>query len=178
MARRSDSVTREVERTRRRYKPADVRVLFIGESPPAGGTFFYYANSNLYDATREAFEMAVPALRNEPDFLSAFKRLGCYIEDLCEEPVNHLELRDPKRLQARLDGVTPLARRLRRLSPRVVAIVMKAIAGDVAAALAASGHDHVERAELPFPARHYRRYRDQMTELVRSWRTRHLLLSL
>lgn len=71
------------ERRRRRYKPDDIRVLFIGESPPAGGTFFYYANSNLYDATRAAFEAALPALRKESDFLDAFKRLGCYVEDLC-----------------------------------------------------------------------------------------------
>jgi len=46
----------------------------------AGGTFFYRANSKLYDATREAFETAVPALRREDDFLAAFQRLSCYLD--------------------------------------------------------------------------------------------------
>lgn len=30
----------DVERLRRSFMPLRVRVLFIGESPPAGGTFF------------------------------------------------------------------------------------------------------------------------------------------
>jgi hypothetical protein len=73
-------------------------VLFVGESPPAGGAFFYRANSKLYDATREAFETATPALRREDDVLAAFQRLGCYLDDLCLAPVNHVDMRDPKRL--------------------------------------------------------------------------------
>jgi hypothetical protein len=48
------------ERARRRCRPVDVRVLFIGESPPSGGTFFYFANSALYVATKEPFEAAIP----------------------------------------------------------------------------------------------------------------------
>lgn len=168
----------DAERTRRHYKPTDIRVLLIGESPPAGGTFFYYANSNLYNATCEAFKAAIPTLHKEPDFLDAFKQLGCYVEDLCEQPVNDLELRDPKRLQARVDGVKPLARRMKRWTPRVVVVVMKAITGDAGDALAASGHAGVEREELPFPARHQYQYVAQLTPLVKSWRRRRILLPL
>jgi hypothetical protein len=32
--------------------------MFVGESPPSGGTFFYAANSNLY-TTEEAFGAAI-----------------------------------------------------------------------------------------------------------------------
>jgi hypothetical protein len=39
-------------------------------------------DSKLYFATREAFEAAVPALRRHKDFLAAFARLGCYLDDL------------------------------------------------------------------------------------------------
>jgi hypothetical protein len=166
------------ERKRLCYRPAEIRVLFIGESPPAGGTFFYSANSKLYNATRESFQAAIPALRNEPDFLGAFKQLGCYVDDLCAEPVNNLELRDPKRIQARADGVEPLARRMKRWSPRVVVVVMKAIVGDADVALAVAGHSDVTREELPFPSRHYYQYRDELTPLVRSWRRRRILLPL
>jgi hypothetical protein len=149
------------ERTRRRYRPTDIRVLFVGESPPARGTFFYCANSNLYNATREALEAAIPALREEPDFLDAFERLGCYLEDLRDQPVNHLDMRDPKRLQARTAGVTPLARRMKHWSPQVVVVVMKAIASDVSKALVASGHAGVH-------ARSYRSRRATRTTMCSS----------
>ena len=47
------------EELRRRYRPETVRALFVGESPPAGGTFFYAANSNLYRFTEQAFRAAL-----------------------------------------------------------------------------------------------------------------------
>jgi hypothetical protein len=74
------------ELIRKRYLTKEVRVLFVGESPPAGGTFFYAANSNLYFATEEAFVAALPALEGK-DFLEEFRRLGCYLDDLCLDAV-------------------------------------------------------------------------------------------
>lgn len=152
------------ERTRRHYRPDEVRVLFIGESPPAGGTFFYYANSKLYDATREAFEAGIPALRRRDDFLDAFKRLGCYLEDLSPVPVNHLDLKDREqrrqRRTLRAEGIKPLARRMRPWSPLVVAPVVLDMVktGDITETLRLAGHADAERADLPFPGRHRDRY--------------------
>jgi hypothetical protein len=89
---------------------------------------FYYANSKLYDATREAFDAAVPELDREDDFLDAFKRLGCYLEDLSRVPVNHLDLQDREqrreRRALRAEGIKPLARRMKPWSPLVVAPVV------------------------------------------------------
>jgi hypothetical protein len=172
------------ERTRRGYRPDEVRVLFIGESPPAGGTFFYYANSKLYDATREAFEAAIPALRRADDFLEAFKRLGCYLEDLSPVPVNHLDLKDREqrrqRRALRAEGIKPLARRMRLRPPLVVAPVVLDMVntGDIAETLRLAGHADVERADLPFPRRHRDRYVDELTAHVRAWRRRRILLPL
>lgn len=166
------------ERLRRRHKPDDVRVLFVGESPPAGGTFFYRANSKLYDATREAFESAMPQVARQDDFLSAFERLGCYLDDLALYPVNQLDLKAPERLQARAAGVKPLARRIKALRPRVAVVVMKTIVDDVRDALEIAGHGAVEHAELPFPARHRDRYVAELSELVSSWRRRRILAGL
>ncbi len=42
---------RAVEETRRRLLSARISVLFVGESASAGGTFFYDANSNLYEVS-------------------------------------------------------------------------------------------------------------------------------
>jgi len=165
------------ERLRRRYRPDDVRVLFVGESPPAGGTFFYRANSKLFDATREAFEAAMPRLRREDDFRVAFQRLGCYLDDLCLVPVNHLEMRDPKRLAERELGVAPLARRMKKLDPDLVCVVMKDINGDIARARRRAGLD-VDHEALPFPGRHRPQYVDGLTRLVKRWRRSGLLLQL
>jgi hypothetical protein len=162
------------ERLRRRYRPVEVRVVFIAESPPAGGTFFYRGNSKLYYATREAFATAVPAFRQNEDFLSAFKQLGCYLDDLSPRPVDHLDMNDPERREARREGVEPLARRMRRWSPRAAVVVMKAIVPHADAALARAGHGDIPREALPFPARHAPQYIEQLTEVVSSWRRRRI----
>lgn len=125
------------EHTRRLYRPEHVRVLFIGESPPAGGTFFYDANSKLYRATREAFEAAIPALRREPDFLRAFQQLGCYLEDLAIVPVNGLS--DDERQEACMEGVGPLARRVKPYRPFEIALVIKRIERPAREALKRAG---------------------------------------
>ena len=74
------------ERLRRRFLPERVRVLFVGESPPAAGSFFYAADSELYRATRDAFEAALPRFRNVDTFLKAFAESGCYLVDLSLDP--------------------------------------------------------------------------------------------
>jgi hypothetical protein len=89
-------------------------VQFIGESPPAGGTFFYNANSLLYDATREAFVAAIPALAKRPQFLEAFQQLGCYLDDLSLRSIDKLPKRE--KLRARDAAVPALARRLKGLA--------------------------------------------------------------
>lgn len=170
------------ERLRRRFRPREIRVLFVGESPPFGGTFFYRANSKLYYATRVGFEAAIPELRKQADFLEAFKRLGCYLEDLSPVPVNHLDLGDRdqrrERRAIRRPGIEPLARRIQPWAPRVVAIVVKEIVADAKKALAIADHSGVERVELPFPARHYDRYVEELADHVRHWRRRRILMPL
>lgn len=74
---------------RRRYRPVPVRLLFVGEAPPASGRFFYCANSGLYRTIRDTFVTAFPALGGR-DFLASFRALGCYLVDLCATPVDRL----------------------------------------------------------------------------------------
>ena len=45
------------EELRRKYRPGRVRLLFIGESPPASGRFFYRRNSGLYLAEHPALNL-------------------------------------------------------------------------------------------------------------------------
>src|SRR5258708_15513474 len=87
------------ERLRKRYRPDRVRILFVGESPPASGRFFYQADSGLYRAVRDTFLTAFPPLQKTA-FLDSFRSLGCYLVDLCGEPVDKM-LRHARRCACR-----------------------------------------------------------------------------
>ena len=170
------------EQLRRSFLPADVRVFFIGESPPAAGTFFYAADSGLYRATRDAFGAALPSCHGSDSFLTCFAACGCYLDDLCHEPVNHLtDRRDgswQKRLKARRGGEPRLAQTLAELQPQVVVILLKGIAKNVARAASLAGYAEVERYTLTYPSRwhlHRLAYRRELTALVRDLARRGIL---
>jgi hypothetical protein len=176
------------ERTRRRYRPPDIRdirVLFIGEAPPAGGTFFYCGNSRLHDATQQAFEKSIPAIRLVTDFRDAFMQVGCYLDDLSLKPVD--DLPPSERRQACKAGVNPLTTRIRPFRPRVAVVLGYGVSKHVTKALVNAGHGDIERECLPFPTSRPRAtdgvpYRDvyiqALAALIRSWRRRRVLLPL
>jgi len=172
---------REPEVARERFRPATVSVLFVGESPPSGGTFFYFANSKLYEATKEAFRLAVPDLVKGSNFLERFAGLGCYLDDLCLEPVNHLKLDNPlaktKRLRLREQGEVALAGRIRDQAPEEVVVVMKDIQTNVRRAMMLAERDGASVHALPFPGRkaHRDRYVDELVTLLGTFRVRGLL---
>jgi hypothetical protein len=142
-------------------------MLFVGESPPAGGTFFYSADSGLYRATRDAFCQALPGLR-DGDFLRQFAALGCWLDDLCHEPIDRYE--PLQRAQARRANEVRLAATIRDLQPRVVIILLKSIVPNVERAISAAGIADVERHALTYPSRWHRHrtaYRDELCTLLR-----------
>jgi hypothetical protein len=122
------SASRARERLRRRYRPTDVRILFVGESPPASGRFFYGADSGLYRAVRDAFVRALPKIE-ETDFLASFQSLGCYLVDLCGIPVDRMEPGQRKR--ACRNGELQLGRMITRLRPRIIVVVVRSIEANV-----------------------------------------------
>jgi hypothetical protein len=146
----------EYERLRTSFKPTQCRLLLVGESRPAGGTFFYRGDSHLFERTREAFEAHYGSLSGEDAFLRFFKSLGCFVIDLCGEPVNNLSRKE--RRARHLAGEEPLGKALEALKPAAIVVVMKAIAGSVERAMAsaqASGSVLI----LPFPSHgHDREY--------------------
>ncbi|MDV2504483.1 MAG: hypothetical protein RX318_11095 [bacterium] len=144
-------VTISLEELRFTFKPDPIRVLFIGESPPAGGTFFYKADSNLFRYTQEAFSNVYDEKCGlGTDFLRFFKSIGCYLDDLCLEPINKLD--KPTRLRKRSDAVPSLAERIRVANPRSIVVVMKAIMENVQEAIDITRIDRVPTYYLPFPA--------------------------
>jgi hypothetical protein len=167
------------DKLRRQYKPLPVRVLFVGESPPTGGTFFYAENSKLYFATKKAFLATIPDLVGEP-FLESFRDLGCYLDDVCLTPVNHLKLNDREqkreRLQMRVEGEDALAERIQDMKPDVVVLVMAGVETNVRRAMAAAGSD-AQVAVLPFPGRpeHVARFDRELRATIGDLRKRGVL---
>jgi hypothetical protein len=137
------------ERLRRRYRPGRVRMLFVGESPPASGRFFYQADSGLYRAMRQTFLSAFPKLE-DADFLQSFRNLDCYLVDLCGYPVDNLRGKQRRLSCAR--GETRLAATIRQLDPEVIVTIVRSIAANVQRAQARAKWDGTH-LELPYPGR-------------------------
>jgi hypothetical protein len=137
------------EQLRHSYKPDKIRVLFVGESPPAGGTFFYKADSNLYHFTQRAFSDVFGIAFEDKRFLDSFKSIGCYLEDLCPTAINITNKAERKRQW--VAGVESLTKRIRAASPQAIVTVMRAIAPHVNKAACKAGVDSTRICSLPFP---------------------------
>lgn len=160
-----------VEAYRIRYRPCRVRTLFIGESPPASGASFYRANSRLFEYTRRAYAEGFG--NGGPEgyaFLEYFRDEGCYLEDLCCDPVNHLPT--PARRRAWEVGVGSLADRLSRMKepPDRIIVVARSIRHYVSPAIENAGLDAVVDAHhLAFPANgRQTRYVCELAEVLRT----------
>jgi hypothetical protein len=166
-----------IERVRQRYRPPEIRLLFVGESAPAGGTFFYAQNSTLYYETRTAFATTLPTqIAATRTFLELFKGLGCYLDDLCLEPINHLER--AARHQRRSDAEGSLAQRIRGYSPlMVVAIGKTTAAPHVRAVLATPGLTKIPFRVAAFPGRpeHKLMFHSEMDSILSEARERGVL---
>jgi hypothetical protein len=137
------------ERLRRSYRPGRVRLLFVGESPPASGRFFYQADSGLYRAIRRTFLSAFPDLK-DAHFLESFRKLDCYLVDLCRSPVDRLT-RKQRRL-AWAQSEPRLGTMIRRLNPDVIVTVVRSIRANVQRAQARARWQGAH-LELPYPGR-------------------------
>ena len=138
-----------LERLRRRYRPERIRLLFIGESPPASGRFFYRRNSGLYRAIRDTFRTIDPSIIDET-FLEIFRNSGCYLIDLCARPVDDLDVHS--RRAACVAGEAMLTRKMRLLEPSAIVVLVKSIRNNVRRATS-EAEWRGPILELPYPGR-------------------------
>ncbi len=164
------------EELRQTYKPSDVRVLLIGESPPANGTFFYIGNSNLWRYTRQAFRNVYGNdFDHDSSFCEFFMFAGCYLEDLCHDPVNRMKKAERRR--ACQVSAALLAKRILLLSPRAVVCVKRSVVGQVELAMAKAGLHTVPLHNLPFPScGHQQEYVKGLTGLIERFRASGVML--
>jgi len=161
-------MTDEYEDLRRKYKPDRIRVLFVGESRPASGRFFYKGNTVLYRATQQAFRAVYDRdWRNATDFLDFFRCRGCYLDDLYPEPIGQADEADCQR-RCR-EAVSGLAERMKQWAPQAVIAVLLRIEECVSQGMSAAGL-RVPFYCLPFPARWYRRYVEELIAALRELR--------
>ncbi|MCM2311248.1 MAG: hypothetical protein NDI84_07575 [Steroidobacteraceae bacterium] len=130
-------------------------MLFIGESRPDNGTFFYDGNSNLARYTREAFSPDGGPVPEMERFLEEFQAAGCFLVDLCPQSVNQLP--HVERGEARLEGERALATTLAELRPLTIVVVMRGIADNVEQAILQAELSEVPVFVLPFPAMGHQR---------------------
>ncbi len=142
------------EALRERYRPDRIDTLLVGESRPAGGTFFYLANSNLYYATHEAFQLALGPMPAGDDFLDILRDRGVWLYDMADAPVDRVRGR-PRRaaVQARVSELVDL---LRESQPRLVVVIKKDLAATVRQALQDADIDIERLRVLPFPLYQWR----------------------
>ncbi len=108
-----------LEEVRAKFRPEKITTLFVGESAPYSGRFFYKENSNLYRHMRRAFG-------GGDDFLIQFMGRCFYLDDLALEPINHIKA-SKARKEARLKAIPSLARRLVEYQPEAVVALMRGI---------------------------------------------------
>jgi hypothetical protein len=147
------------EQLRHQYRPDHLKLLFIGESPPASGRFFYQQDSGLYRAIRDTFRIVNPSITDET-FLTLFQSAGCYLIDLCGRPVDRL---DPKQRRAAcMAGEAALAQTIKDLQPPEIVVLVRSIRLNVRRACSRAGW-HGSVLELPYPGR-WVRHRERFAE--------------
>lgn len=149
MSRTDMSTPRDFERLRTRYRPASVRLLFIGESPPASGRFFYRQDSGLYRAMRQVFQSIDPSI-TDSTFLTRFQQSGCYLIDLCPQPVD--DLNPAARREACRQAEPNLSRVIALLQPSTIATLLRSIEKNVMASID-TAHWEGPLLHLPYPGR-------------------------
>jgi hypothetical protein len=144
-------------------------VLLVGESAPAGDTFFFAGNSKLFQATKNVFEkLTGKHFSSAESFLRYFCSKGFFLEDLCPSPVNRLPRSERRRLRS--ESVPSLSLRLQSLQPKALVVVMKGISRPVLLAVSDAQLQSVPSIVLPFPAfGHTKKYETGLLKSLRAF---------
>jgi hypothetical protein len=124
----------EIALARERYRPQRIKVLFVGESPPSNGKFFYCGGNDLLHHMRSAMG-ATPD--GDADFLDGFKARGWFLDDLVMKPIDKLPRAERER-QCR-DARSDLAARIAEYQPRAIVSILPRIRDDVEIAACRAG---------------------------------------
>lgn len=108
------------EDLRNEYKPVKVELLFVGDSRPGGGKFFYQGDSVLYKETKKAFDQYY---NNDEFTLDRFVELSCWFVDVCLEPIGHLSGKERRKLIS--DNMPRLLKVVEEEKPKTIVVCKK-----------------------------------------------------
>jgi len=163
-------------RARNKYKPTEINVLLVAESPPSSGGYFYaekaIGKDHLFRETMKALELwpVDRPLRKGCDkrpMLEQFRSLGFFLIDTCEVPVDKMP--PGQRRLSTAQGALTLPNRVKRLDPAGILIVKKTVFSPVSRALSIAGFDNriLNKNSLPFPSHgNQRKFRRMLRRLV------------
>jgi hypothetical protein len=144
----------EIEDAQAQYLPDRIKVLFVGESPPSNGSYFYFGGTN---ALLREMRRAIGGPKGDADFLKNFMERGWYLDDLVRMPVDDRSELKKKCREARSN----LAARIAKYRPSAIVCLLRRIRDDVdEAALIADSEAF--RYVVSFPPRHPKRFREEM----------------
>ncbi len=169
-------MTRHFEEVREGYKPRSIRVLFVGESRPASGRFFYIPDDGkaLRHYTEQAFRAVFGQVAAGGAFLGFFKECHVYLDDLCLSPVTDLDRAG--REEARQRAIKSFAERLRQHDPRAIVITVKSVVEEVDEAITLADLTDVPVFSVPSPSMgRHREYVRRLSHVLRELRDRGIL---
>jgi hypothetical protein len=141
-------------------------ILFVGESPPDSKRFFYYGNGNIAFSTMRSFSKSFKVkCNNVLSFLQFFKDCGCYLDDMCHEPVNYLSRADKESMI--WEGVDGLRNKILLFSPRLIVAILSRIRPYVYEAAEKASFSLNAIHVLPFPGHgHQSQYEINLSEIL------------
>lgn len=165
---------------RDQYRPNKVKLLWIAESPPTSGSYFYFQKTtgkdHLFRETMTAVGLwpAKETMKKGVDkqsMLESFQLRGFFLIDTCAVPVD--KLKDRERKRAILEGTSGVVELVSELNPNGIIIVKSNIYDPVKRALESIGFAGkiLNRKPLPFPS-HGRQqsYRKRISDILRKLR--------
>jgi hypothetical protein len=153
-----------IEAIRKRFLPARITTLFVGESAPQSGKFFYSGQTAMTTNMKRAVELA---FGKSDDFLKTFQAYGWFLDDLVPEPVNHLKSKR-ERMAKCLEAQESLAARIRIYRPQAIVSVLRSIEPIVNAAAKLAG-SAAPTYGVSFPGQSQQsRFHVEMAAIIRS----------
>jgi hypothetical protein len=151
-----------VEAVRASYRPKRILTLFVGESAPQSGAFFYYNNTAMSRNVERAMKAA--GLGRGGNFLECLKAYGWYLDDLVLTPVNTLET--SLRKKKCQDAQTSLAARILEYRPIAIVSLLLSIKENVEAAANTAG-SNAQLFAVPFPGNGQQaRFQKEMSRIL------------
>lgn len=164
--------------SRERYNPRNqgtpIRVLWIAESPPAGGGYFYFDTTSKNHLFRETMrglgwwpeDETMSAGIDKTPYLRRFQKAGHFLVDLSYVPVNKMGRNEKERVLRR--SIPRLLNDLEALDPQKILIVKATLFDLLSSRIGETrfGPRVLNTGPIPFPSHGgQKRYREEIRKL-------------